>query len=679
MRDGVCTLQRDGQVETIAVPGDDLLVVQRFGDPVYPTLTPLGSVQGGPVDKPTHAVINGENFHALQLLAYACEGQVDCIYIDPPYNTGARDWRYNNRYVDETDSWRHSKWLSFMDKRLRLAKGLLKPDGILMVTVDEHELHHLGLLVESVFPDPDYLRYTITIVSNPKGTYKVNFGRVDEQVLFVVPRLGYDLINPRPAVAEDIDDPAIQAANGLIRRLVELLGASATELAGYESALDPSQREALIAAIASTGTSEDVDSAQLEIAELGQDDEASAATSGSRPAGYDDLFLRRRGQESSHRNERPNQFYAILVDEAKREVVGVGPLLQRDDPWESTRDGDVVTVYPLTVSPIDSEVEERVWRYSRETMQRYIAEGAIVVTRHNSDAPQPWTLNHRRPQVEFRRLRTVWWDKSHDAGTHGTNVVNLLLGQRNLFPFPKSVYAVRDCLAAAVRNRPDALIVDFFAGSGTTFHATCLLNAEDDGRRRTILVTNNEVPEKLANALQRDGAWAGDAAFECHGIFEAVTRPRCSAVVSGERADGSVVRGHHRSGRPYAEGFPENVEYFRLDYLDPDNVALGHRFDALQTSLWLGAGAIGERPEHPNTPWLVPSGARYAVLFRESRFRGFLKEVAGQPDLDIVYLVTDSRESYAEMCDALPRHLRTQMLYRDYLRAFRVKNGDGPR
>ena len=141
----------------------DLLIIKRFGEPTYPALRLLGNVQRGTEDKPAHAVINGENFDALQLMVYMYEGQVDCIYLDPPYNTGARDWKYNNDYVDGTDNWRHSKWLSFMEKRLKIAKRLLKPDGVLIITIDEHEVHHLGMLLErlQLFPEPHFLRYMI--------------------------------------------------------------------------------------------------------------------------------------------------------------------------------------------------------------------------------------------------------------------------------------------------------------------------------------------------------------------------------------------------------------------------------------------------------------------------------------------------------------------------------------
>ncbi len=159
---------------------DELLAVKRLGDPMYPGLTSLARIDRGE-QRPYHAVINGENYHALQLLGYLFEGQADVIYLDPPFNTGARDWKYNNRYVDDGDQWRHSKWLSFMNRRLRLARRLLKPDGVLIVAIDEHEVLHLGMLLEHLFPD--YLRYMVTMVTNPKGVYKLNFARRGAGVL----------------------------------------------------------------------------------------------------------------------------------------------------------------------------------------------------------------------------------------------------------------------------------------------------------------------------------------------------------------------------------------------------------------------------------------------------------------------------------------------------------------
>ena len=130
-------------IEEISV--SDLVSVAEFGDPIYPYLKPLDVLCNAPDNDLWHSVIEADNYHALQLLEYLYAGKIDCIYIDPPYNTGAKDWKYNNDYVDSSDSYRHSKWLSFMEKRLKLAKKLLNPkDSVLIVTIDEKEYLHLG-------------------------------------------------------------------------------------------------------------------------------------------------------------------------------------------------------------------------------------------------------------------------------------------------------------------------------------------------------------------------------------------------------------------------------------------------------------------------------------------------------------------------------------------------------
>lgn len=134
IRKGIATVERAiegypvGEPAEVEVPVAELVVVRSFGDPIYPALVPVDRVARGGPDKPWHMVINADNFHALQLLLYAYEGKVDAVYIEPPYNSGARDWKYNNDYVDKTDPWRHSKWLSMMKKRLLLAKRLLNTE-----------------------------------------------------------------------------------------------------------------------------------------------------------------------------------------------------------------------------------------------------------------------------------------------------------------------------------------------------------------------------------------------------------------------------------------------------------------------------------------------------------------------------------------------------------------------
>src|SRR5699024_4418865 len=125
-----------------------------FGEPIYPYLEKIDEIENAPDSDLWHTLIEGDNYHALQLLEYGYASKVDCIYIDPPYNTRNNDWKYNNDYVDPNDAYTHSKWLSFMEKRLKLAKNLLNPnESVLIVTIDEKEYIHLGALLEELFPE----------------------------------------------------------------------------------------------------------------------------------------------------------------------------------------------------------------------------------------------------------------------------------------------------------------------------------------------------------------------------------------------------------------------------------------------------------------------------------------------------------------------------------------------
>jgi hypothetical protein len=162
-----------------------VMVVRELGEPIFPALMPVDAVANGGADAAWHTLIEANNYHALQLLEYLYAGQVDCICIDPPYNTGARDWKSNNDYVDGNNAWRHSKWLAFMERRLRLARKLLNPArSILIIAIDDNELCSLGMLLGDCFHEQD--RQLINVTINPKG--KARDGRVSQadEYLFVV-------------------------------------------------------------------------------------------------------------------------------------------------------------------------------------------------------------------------------------------------------------------------------------------------------------------------------------------------------------------------------------------------------------------------------------------------------------------------------------------------------------
>jgi adenine-specific DNA-methyltransferase len=231
--------------------------------------------------------------------------------------------------------------------------------------------------------------------------------------------------------------------------------------------------------------------------------------------------LRRWGHNST-RKARPTMFYPILV--RNTEIVGFGGIPQETyHPKKNVAKDDGIT----EIWPIDQDGVERRWNFGLDTIPEEL--GRLVVRTVDGEADVFLTEEKSVP-------KTVWSGGLYDAGKYGASLVGALI--RTDFPFPKSLYTVRDCLSAVTANRDDALILDFFAGSGTTLHATVLLNNETGGNRRCILVTNNEVNEKKEKALAVKGHCPGDPEFERFGLAESVTWPRCKASILGHRQDG---------------------------------------------------------------------------------------------------------------------------------------------
>jgi adenine-specific DNA-methyltransferase len=342
-------------------------------------------------------------------------------------------------------------------------------------------------------------------------------------------------------------------------------------------------------------------------------------------------------------------------------IVGFGPVAE--DDFKPDGPNTLIGNETIAVWPIDSKGVERKWRYSRDSVESI--KSKLFVKKVRSGA---YDIHLAKTEASYK---TVWIDPKYDASSHGTRVVKSFTGVK--FPFPKSLYAVEECIASVVSNKPDALVVDFFAGSGTTAHALMLINSRDNGRRRSIIVTNNEVEDSVSKKLARKGIYKGDSSYESKGIFANVTRPRIEAAITGKRPNGQKLSGTYIEGRSYSKGFHENVAFYQLDYLDPDGVTLGQQFDAILPMLWLAAGGIGE-PEYgaADGDFSIPEGSTYAILFREERFRAFTAALQDRLDVTHVWLVTDSEAAFAEMRSSLSTDLRVGMLYRDYLRNFRI-------
>lgn len=233
-----------------------------------------------------------------------------------------------------------------------------------------------------------------------------------------------------------------------------------------------------------------------------------------------------------------------------------------------------------------------------------------------------------------------------------------------------------------VANKPNALIVDFFAGSGTTLHAVNLLNAEDGGHRRCILVTNNEVSADEAKTLSAQGYQPGDPEWEQYGIARYVTWPRTVCSIEGHDVNGKPLKGDYiTSGEEpmhMADGFKANAAFFKLGFLDKNAVALGRQFKELLPVLWLKAGAHGPCPsleEAAEVPaMLVLPENHFAVLTDESQYETFATQVNIEDAITMVYIVTDSEPGYREMISGLHAE-DTYQLYRDYLDNFRINHG----
>lgn len=312
---------------------------------------------------------------------------------------------------------------------------------------------------------------------------------------------------------------------------------------------------------------------------------------------------------------------------------------------------------------------------------------------------------------ELRMPPTQWKIASHNASENGTTILTSIIGEKR-FPFPKSVYAVMDCLRFFTANKTDSLIVDFFAGSGTTLHAVNLLNAEDGGHRRCILVTNNEVSDEEAQNLKRQGYQPGDEEWEKLGIARYVTWPRTVCSIKGRNINDCPLQGNYGCdmekyleidgevtdletgkkirGKVYkkvkiptyprlsqlklSDGFAANAEYFKLGFLDKSSVELGESFKSILPMLWLQAGAVGRCPElfDDELPEMfIPENSSFAVLLEEYAFTEFKQILESNANIEYAYIVTNSQITFREMASQL-KTPSVKQLYRDYIDNFTI-------
>ena len=427
-------------------------------------------------------LLEGDNLHSLRLLEKTHRGRIDVIYIDPPYNTGSKDFVYDDAYVDDNDGYKHSKWLSFMNQRLLSARNLLKKDGVLVISIGYQEVNNLMLLCQEIFSDRQVACVTIqTSGGKPNG----GFTYVHEYIIFVTPN--------------DFQPRKMSFTGGISRSPFEGLTLSTFD-----------------------------------------------------------------------KTTRPNQAYPIFIDRETMNIVGVGKSLT-ERVNEGTYSGELAD-FPFDFDeapegtaalwPISSKGAECVWRLIPERLKNDWEKGYLKVSKNKSKVnPNEYSVQYLpegviskiksgelevvgqepgAPTLVFGENKTVggeiptiWTEKDFHT-TKGTAAIKEIFGDKR-FSYPKPLELIVEILRAVTKT--DSVVLDFFAGSGTTGQACLELNKQDSGNRRFIVCTNNE----------------GD-------ICNSVTYPRLQTIISGVRIDGST----------YSDSIPANLKYYRTDFVARD-------------------------------------------------------------------------------------------------------------
>lgn len=390
----------------------------------------IGGADNQQFSNPNHIIIEGDNLEALSTLAYTHAGKIDVIYIDPPYNTGNKDFIYNDAYVDSEDSYRHSKWLSFMSKRLRIAKKLLSDRGVIFISIDDNEAANLTLLCndKELFGENNHIA-TICRQAIKGGSRAANIKTVHDYVLIYAKR--FESLNQF--------------------------------------------------------TGEEKEQISLELV-----DEKGAYTKGRE--------LNKWGV-GSRREDSPSMWFPIP-----------GP--------------NGVEVYPIR-----NDGSEGRWRWGKKKLLKAVADNDVIFEiRENGTFI---AYEKVRSQKSTTKQFNTWFGDNYINAKGSEAVKSIFQTLMSIFTYAKPVELIKDLVFMA--NFPNGIILDFFAGSGTTLHAVMQLNAEDGGKRTCILCTNNE-----------------------NDICENVTYERNKRVINGyTKPNGEVVEGLHDN----------NLRYYRTAFV----------------------------------------------------------------------------------------------------------------
>ena len=421
-------------------------------------------------DAPNHILIEGDNLEALTTLAYTHAGRIDVIYIDPPYNTGNKDFVYNDKIINPDDEYKHSKWLSFMSRRLRIAKQLLSDKGVIFISIDDNEQAQLKLLCDEVFGEESFIENIIWQKKFSRSNDATYFSSMHDHILCYVKST----------------DRNSGWKIGLLNRTEEL------------------------------------------------------------PKGY-----------SNPDNDHRGPWTSVIL---------------------SAKSGSDSLLYKI-ITPSGRECyppNGRYWSCSKETFEKWRKENRIWFGKDGNGTPRRKTFLSEvqgglRPNSIFFQAEA---GNNQDARQE---LKNIFSGE-GIFDSPKPTKLLK--LILTISNSKDAVILDFFAGSGTTLHATMQLNAEDGGHRQCILVTNNE-----------------------NGICENVTYERNKRVIQGY----TTPKGEQVAGLT-----GNTLRYYKTDFVprEPNNRNKRALVAAATDLLCIKNDVYREQPSFGGRR-LKPAAARY--------------------------------------------------------------------
>jgi adenine-specific DNA-methyltransferase len=532
LRDNLPVLREIVEKRIVATPAIlDQHKIQSTSKDLFSATEPLAiPTVGGTLSEaevPNHILIEGDNLHALTALTFTHEGKIDVIYIDPPYNTGNKDFKYNDSFVDREDSFRHSKWISFMNKRLQMAKRLLCDKGVIFISIDDNEQAQLKMLCDEIFGEKNEIGNLIWKARQIVDSRNESNLSIDHEYILVYRKAVGKLIGRKSSIdkySNPDNDPRGPWMSNSILGLADIIG-------------------------------------------------------------------------------RPNLHYDLIDPKTKK-------------------------IYPC---PADTG-----WRYSPETMAKKIIEGRIIFPKKKDGRPREKKFISEN-KSEYTGFGSIL---NEEVGytLNGTRLLREVLPDISTIAFPKPVELIRNILT---QSDSKSTIVDFFAGSGTTLHATMQLNAEDGGNRQCILVTNNE-----------------------NNICEEVTYERNKRVIQGyTNAKGVAVLGLQNN----------NLRYYKSEFVSrepsiknkQDLTRLATELLCIKEDIYLEEKQIGEyilnsvfvRVFHQNGLYLLIIYDEDVIEQMVEVIQSAIEQAGGQTPHFKVYVFSNGQYPFTEEFEDVLQHV----------------------